>query len=977
MRRKTNLKKRGKRSTALCLVAAVLLGMPGAVWADEASPTDADLPDILPCESPAVTLATDTDAIIFAEDLDAATVWGDSASVYLPESQDEAIYAAGNLPAVYPSGVSNTNISPITNSFPEVKDQGSDGICWAYATVASAEIYGVKNNQASKSIDFSETALAYSLNYSVDDPLGNLDGGNILKNTPSGYYMQAGGNGGLAMELFYQGLGPVYEMDVPASNKLSYAAYGIPATTLRNPAAHITSFQRVNIADDREYLKKLIMEENTTAVAGYYSYYSFYDDDHASYCSTGYYVTNHTMVIVGWNDNFPASYFKETPKDASGNAANGAWLVRNSWGDQGLSRDGYFWISYYDPSLLYTQVADGYSNNTAYVATYDYDKDWDYNYQYDGCVVSTRLRTSTETVSAAAFYTVNGKQVNSNDARENLTAVSCEVGTVNTAYKVEIYRNPTGTDPTTGELQADATVSGRFSGVGAYTVELASPVQLDYGERFAVVVTLSDAPDGAPGFMIECSSATSFSNGGIREYTAELKSGQNSFRMGNGAWYDLTALAEMNPSYGDCGNFRIKALTEGAGNPNPDQKVTRVSMSAVQRSTLLSGENVSLDAVAYPANANDRRILWKSSNPSVLSVSSGGRIVAKDVKNATPVTITAEAADGSGKSASTTFTVIPAAGVAGRAHVQTYGWQNNQGNLYGTTGKAKRLEAIELAVYGNDKLGLTYTTHCQTYGWLNWVKDGAMSGTSGEAKRLEALEIKLTGDDASYYDVYYRVHVQHFGWMGWAKNGNPSGSAGYAYRMEALQILVLPKWMRPGNDLDGITSRMSAAYQDKNGLPSVSYQTHVQTYGWQDWKTGGTMSGTEGEAKRLEGIRIKLSGNDRPGGITYRTHVQTYGWQAWKSNGAMAGTSGERKRLESIEIKLTGDMVEAYDVYYRVHAQHFGWMGWAKNGESAGTAGFAYRLEGIQIVLVPKGSAAPDKNYGGKKQMTAAAFRSK
>ena len=79
----------------------------------------------------------------------------------------------------------------------------------------------------------------------------------------------------------------------------------------------------------------------------------------------------------------------------------------------------------------------------------------------------------------------------------------------------------------------------------------------------------------------------------------------------------------------------------------------------------------------------------------------------------------------------------------------------------------------------------------------------------------------------------------------------------------------------------------------------------------------------------------------------------------WKSNGVMSGTSGEAKRLEAIQIKLTGKVKEKYDVYYRVHAQTYGWLGWAKNGASAGTAGLGKRLESIQIVLVPKGQGAP------------------
>lgn len=139
----------------------------------------------------------------------------------------------------------------------------------------------------------------------------------------------------------------------------------------------------------------------------------------------------------------------------------------------------------------------------------------------------------------------------------------------------------------------------------------------------------------------------------------------------------------------------------------------------------------------------------------------------------------------------------------------------------------------------------------------------------------------------------------------------------------------------------------------------IAYHTHVQTYGWQDWVEDGAMSGTEGQAKRLEGIEIKLKEQKYPGGIQYRTHVQTYGWQDWVEDGAMSGTSGQAKRLEAIEIRLTGEMAEHYDIYYHVHAQTFGWMGWAVNGGRAGSAGYAKRLEGIEIVLVEKGQAAP------------------
>lgn len=162
-------------------------------------------------------------------------------------------------------------------------------------------------------------------------------------------------------------------------------------------------------------------------------------------------------------------------------------------------------------------------------------------------------------------------------------------------------------------------------------------------------------------------------------------------------------------------------------------------------------------------------------------------------------------------------------------------------------------------------------------------------------------------------------------------------------------------------DANGIVSALGLTKASENSVvtssPSISYQTHVQDYGWQSWKSNGEVSGTVGQSKRLEGINIKLSNIN--GSIEYKTHVQDIGWQDWKSNGQMSGTSGQSKRLEAIKVKLSGEAANQYDVYYRVHAQDYGWLDWAKNGESAGTEGYSKRLEGIQIVLVKKGGNAP------------------
>ncbi|MFC4323111.1 S8 family serine peptidase [Litchfieldia salsa] len=141
--------------------------------------------------------------------------------------------------------------------------------------------------------------------------------------------------------------------------------------------------------------------------------------------------------------------------------------------------------------------------------------------------------------------------------------------------------------------------------------------------------------------------------------------------------------------------------------------------------------------------------------------------------------------------------------------------------------------------------------------------------------------------------------------------------------------------------------------------PSVSYSTHVQTYGWMDFVLDGKTSGTEGQSKRLEATKIQLKNSPYNGDIVYSTHVQTYGWLSQVANGKISGTVGESKRMEAIKINLTGDMALHYDVYYRVHSESFGWLGWAKNGEPSGTGGLSKRMEAMQVILVKKGEAAP------------------
>jgi len=290
------------------------------------------------------------------------------------------------------------------------------------------------------------------------------------------------------------------------------------------------------------------------------------------------------------------------------------------------------------------------------------------------------------------------------------------------------------------------------------------------------------------------------------------------------------------------------------------------------------------------------------------------------------------------------------------AHVQNIGWMKSvgEGQLVGTSGQSKRVEAFKMSLTGDDipSGSIEYQTHVQNVGWQGWVKDGALAGTTGRSLRVEAIKIRLTGELADTYDIYYQGHVQNLGWMSLAKNGEATGSSGHSYRIEAVRVWLVPKGEKaPSTQVD--TSKVFY------GILGLTYQAHVQDIGWQASVGSNGLAGTTGRSKRIEALKIDVTGLDIPGDITYRAHVQNVGWQGWVKNGALAGTTGRSLRVEALEVKLTGELANEYDLYYCVHVSNIGWLGWAKNGETAGSTGMSHRIEAIKVAMVPKGSGAP------------------
>lgn len=138
-----------------------------------------------------------------------------------------------------------------------------------------------------------------------------------------------------------------------------------------------------------------------------------------------------------------------------------------------------------------------------------------------------------------------------------------------------------------------------------------------------------------------------------------------------------------------------------------------------------------------------------------------------------------------------------------------------------------------------------------------------------------------------------------------------------------------------------------------NTTPNVVYETHLANIGWVPAVSNGSMSGTTGQSRAMEAVKIYLQ--NASGGIEYRSHCQDTGWETtFKRNGAVSGSTGLSRRMECIEVKLTGEIAKTHSILYRVHIQDFGWSPWQKDGAPAGTEGMGLRIEAIELKLVAK-----------------------
>ncbi len=397
-------------------------------------------------------------------------------------------YGERELESKYPEN----GIEDIKAKYPVVRNQNPYGTCWTFASMGLAEFDLINDGSVDQKVDLSELQLAYFTYNSVIDPLGGTRGDYskyyVENSGIEGGYLNRGGNYSMASRRLNQWVGPVNESDVPYAQAANVLQNGLPDEfAYSHDVAHLENTYMINIKSNPEEVKKQIKEHGAAGIMYYHSDLGYHFINN-NYCDTDKSGGGHAVMVVGWDDNYSKDLFREGVKPSK----NGAWLVRNSWGESkgNVNNCEYFWMSYETNSLA----------DTAWIFDFTRDDGYDNNYQVDGGLDLGTYKYSKPTPVANIFTTQKKEGVSS----EDLKAVSVSfTSKTNAEYKIEIYTDlKKEGDPYSGTKQESATTEGVTNYAGVYTIELANPVNLKPGTTYAVVVT-TDAIDWERVAMVE------------------------------------------------------------------------------------------------------------------------------------------------------------------------------------------------------------------------------------------------------------------------------------------------------------------------------------------------------------------------------------------------------------------------------------------------------------------------------------------
>lgn len=499
-------------------------------------------------------------------------------------STSKGIYQRGRLPEAFDLREADGS-SCVTS----VKDQGATGLCWAYAALGACESNLLRQGadipadwlDEKGELNFSEAALGW---YVFTDHMtqGDFASHDWLEMEKKGI---TGGNFFVASAAMAAAGGVQLDQFAPFSDwEEGYSEYQRYLSYYR-----MTNSQVINQLErgSESIIKEWIYDTGAVG-ACFYSSDIFYDN----HFSKAYYQqrhsakdANHAILLVGWDDNYSKTNFRPGVQPSR----DGAWLVRNSWGRDD-SYEGYFWLSYDDPSICeYARFE--MESTEEYLQTY----------QYDGAVAYAGLNSAAANVfTAQSDGTI--RRVMFPNVQGNPDKVQ---------YTLSVYSLlPDAQSPVDGNVIA--TSSGVVQYSGYKSVEIPA-VSVKKGEQFSVVLRMEECLANGKRSAMLAMESTVVGQDLLTRYSS-CRAGESFVQVGENRWMDVTELAKIpdsngNYSFANLGNAAIKALVEPAeAEVNREQLTAALQMGAPDKTANALYRDAYAAAIALEADASQQAV---------------------------------------------------------------------------------------------------------------------------------------------------------------------------------------------------------------------------------------------------------------------------------------------------------------------------------------------------------------------------------